>query len=220
MGIRLYIWVTSDCNLSCKLCSQNYTMTQNKGYQMSKKEVTYICSECTRRGIKFDTIEITGGEPSLWDNIVFGVKSFKSICNNVTLATNGNNPELIKSLGLKTWIVSESQATPEQMSHYRGITGLTINSHKHKKIPLVPITESVQCVLKNSPQGKSQNALMYLMGEIYYCCNAFALSNRVAITEETVCNFEDDFISKFSDKKYDQEMCYYCLCNSNVWNAI
>lgn len=222
MGIRLFIWVTSNCNLSCKWCSQNYTMTQNKGYQMSQQEITDIVNECIRCGIIFDTIEITGGEPTLWDNIEFGVNWFKTICGTLTLATNGNNPELVKSLGLKTWIVSESQATLDQMSHYRNISGLTINSHSHKKIPAEPIPNSLpaECVLRNSPQGIPQNALMYLRGKIYYCCNAFALSDRAEITNEIFCNFEDDYITKFSGKKFDKEICSYCLCNSKVWNSI
>lgn len=217
---RFYIWVTSQCNLACKWCSQKYTMRQNSGYEMTLEEVEFIVNSCKTRGIHFDTIEITGGEASLWLNLEYGVRKFSEICDTVTLVTNGNNPERIKALGLKTWIVSASQATSVQLKAYEGTPAL-YNTHSHKKLPEVPFENVLpaDCCVSVSPVGKPQNAIEYIKGKVYYCCDAFAHSEYTG-TEGIVCSFNDDFISYFRDKRFDKEICRYCLCNHKIWNRI
>lgn len=219
---RLVIWVTSDCNLTCKWCSQKYTMTGNKGYQMSLDEVNYIVNSCKDRNIHLDVIEITGGEVSLWKNIKEGVKLFSQICDTVTLVTNGNNPELILSLGLKSLIVSSSQATKKQLVQYIGKPGVSFNAHTHRKLPDKVMDDKfpVNCNIKTSPEGFMQNNIFYLKGNVYYCCNTFALSEKVKPTEDMVCKFEDDFLLRFNNKKYDKEICHYCLCNDKIWKQL
>lgn len=190
---------------------------------MSREEVISIIESCKRRGIHFDTIELTGGEASLWEHLEWGSEKFKEICDTVTLVTNGNNPERIKALGLKTWIVSESQATKEQMDHYRGVPNVLFNSHKHKKLPVIPLDNVLPascCVAVSPVTGQPQNAMEYIKGKVYYCCDAFAHSEHAGMSEDIVCDFEDDFISKFSGKKYDKEICRYCLCNGKIWSRL
>lgn len=223
MKTRFVIWVTSDCNLACKYCSQSYTMNQNKGYQMPIEEVAHIVKSCGERGIHFDTIEITGGEPSLWKNIKTGVQMFQQICNNVTLVTNGNDPDLIISLGLNHWGVSSSQASSGQLEKYDSVRSkVFFNGHTHRKLPDKPIENSLpaDCTLKNDPHGNPQNAMAYILGKVYYCCNAFALSERVGMSDNIVCDFEEDFVSKFENKTFNEPICSVCLCNPKVWNSI
>lgn len=221
--IRLLIWVTSECNLSCKWCNQAFTMKSYSHYQMSQQEVIHIVNSCERRGIRFDVIELTGGESSLWKNIEFGAKWFSTICDQVTLVTNGNNPGLIKSLGLQSWIVSESQATSEQMEQYKDVSNkVVINSHEHKKSPAIAVKGVLpaDCCVKIDSYGIAQNLIEYIKGKIYYCCTAFAISQYVKLTPDLVCDFEDDFLQRFSEKKYNKEICKYCLCNTKIWNGI
>lgn len=223
MKTRFYIWVTSDCNLKCKWCSQRHTIQQNLSYQMSMVEVYNIVNSCKDRGIHFDIIEITGGEPSVWKNIKKGIRAFQEICDQVTLVTNGNNPELIMSLGLNHWIVSASQATQEQIEAYK-VAGdrVVFNTHSHKCPPDTPVINSLpaKCCISVSRQGELQNGIEYIRGKVYYCCDAFTYSGKAGLTDDIVCDFEDDFLSFFSNKKYDKEICKYCLCNGNVWNKV
>lgn len=221
MKTRMYMWVTSDCNLTCKWCSQKYTMAKNIGYQMPVSEVDYIVDSCIKRGIHFDIIELTGGEATLWENIEYGVKAFSRICDQVTMVTNGNNPELAKSLGLKEWIVSASQANANQLKAYEGTPNVSYNSHAHKKPPTSPIEDSLpaHCCTSVTIHGDPQTTMEYIKGKVYYCCDAFAHSEYVDLTDE-VCDFEDDFMNKFKDKKYDKQICRYCLCNSKVWEKL
>jgi len=225
MKTRLYIWVTSDCNLACPYCSQQNTMKENKGYQMSIDEAYRIVKSCQQRNLHFDTIELTGGEASLWKHIREGVVMFGRIADNVTLATNGNNPDLVKSLGMKTWIVSASQATKEQMAKYEPIKRrLTINKHRHKKMPNSPVINSLPalCATSRDPlTGEPQTCFQYLRGKVYHCCDAAAHCYRLGLShEEYSCDFEEDFIKRFYHKTYNKEICQYCLANQKVWNQL
>ena len=71
-----------------------------------------------------------------------------------------------------------------------------------------------------SKQGVPQNAMEYIRGLVYYCCDAFTYSGKAGLTEAIVCDFNDDFLKKYENKKYDQEICRYCLCNGKVWCKI
>jgi len=224
MKTRFYIWVTSDCNLACPYCTQAYTMKMNAGYQMSLKEVQNIVDSCKVREIHFDMIELTGGEASLWDNLEEGYKLFQEITTDITLATNGNNPQRIIDLGMRTWIVSSSQANVKQIAEYKKVDHgqITWNSHVHKKMPDYPVPNSLPsiCCIRQSPQLVPQYTVEYIKGKMWYCCDAFAHSEHIGETSNIVCDFEDDFILKFSNKDYNQSICQYCLCNKKVWDTL
>lgn len=223
MITRLLIWVTSKCNLRCPNCSQAYTMKINKQYEMPIYEVDVIVKSCLERKIHFDIIELTGGEASLWTFLEYGFAEFSKVSDMVTMVTNGNNPERVKSLGMKTWIVSASQATKEQLKQYEGLSNVHYNSHQHKKLPDKPFDNVLpaSCCVSRTPDGlHPQNALEYIRGKVYYCCDAFAHSEKTGLTDDIVCSFEEDFIKKFSDKKYDKEICRWCLCNGKIWSQL
>jgi hypothetical protein len=138
----------------------------------------------------------------------------------VTLATNGNDPERIKALGLKTWIVSESQATPEQMEHYKDLRHrLTINGHTHKKMPTAPHNDVLPaaCCTNVSPWGEPQATFEYVKGKVYNCPDCYAHLEYVPVNDDICCDFEDDFVTKFMNKSYDKEICRWCLGNGRVW---
>lgn len=225
MNVRMLIWVTSNCTLSCKWCNQKYTMEQNAGYEMSLEEVSYIVASCKERGIRFHVIELTGGEASLWTHLEAGVQLFKQICDSVTLATNGNNPDRILALNLPTWIVSESQATPAQMEKYHKVRSkLTINSHAHKQPPqeFIPAELCLPaiCCTGSDPEGIPQISIEYIRGEVYYCCTAFALTEFTGKYERLVCDFEEDFLQKYAARRFDLDICQYCICNAKIWNLL
>ena len=220
---RILIWVTSMCSLDCKWCSHKYTRTQYSDYQMQMEEVRMFVDSCKARHIHFDVIELTGGEASLWDNLEEGIELFKQVSNDITLVTNGNNPDRIINLNLKHWIVSSSQASSSQLLKYEPYNSkINYNSHQHKKPPTTAVPNSLPancCVLKDV-FGRTQDSMLYLKGKVYYCCNAFPITEYINIDDEIVCDFEDDFVSKMSNKSFTHPVCQYCICNVKVWERI
>ncbi|MRR23530.1 radical SAM protein [bacterium] len=222
MNTRFYFWVTSNCNLSCRYCSQKHTMRENAGYEMSRDEVDVIVDSCLKRNIRFSVVELTGGEASMWTHLEYGYEQFSRIADEVTMVTNGNNAERVKALGMKHWIVSASQATPSQLKKYDGCP-VSLNSHQHKPVPVKPYDNVLPaaCCVSVTPDGMHpQNALEYIRGKVYYCCDAYAHSEHTGITSDIVCDFENDFLAHFAHKDYAREICRYCLCNGKIWGQL
>lgn len=224
--VKFLIWVTSDCNMSCPLCNQAHTMRTHKGYQMSMKEVFGIVESCKKRGIHFEDIELIGGEPTLWINLKEGVKELKKITDHIFFVTNGTNPEIPPASGVDRWVVSISQVTRENKKVFAkyGTSKMKFTGHYHKKVPDKPLDGVLpaDCVASRCtfPPHQPENNIVYLKGKMYYCNLVVGLSDRLPIEEDTVCDFEDDFLSFFKDKKFDKEMCRYCLCNHKVWKLL
>jgi hypothetical protein len=199
-------------------------MDQHPGYHMSIREIAAIVQSCIVRDLHFDTIELTGGEPSLWKNLEVGVRLFERICDEVTLVTNGNDPDRIIGLNLKRWIVSSSQATREQCKKYIPVrTKVWFNNHEHKPMPQVPFPDSLPascCVYHDPFTGEPQINLLYLNGKVWFCCNAFALTEKAGVTDDLWCDFEEDFIGKLSARDYNKKICAYCLCNGKIWERL
>lgn len=224
MNIKLHIWVSSECNLSCPLCNEKNTICMNRGYQMDLAEIDSIVESCKQRNIRFSVIELIGGEVTLWKNFREGVRRFKEISDDLFLVTNGNNQQLLRET-VGHWITSTSQASKKQIEEVKDIPSrATFNTHSHKPVPVEPMEGVLpaDCVVDRSPSNPSikENGLVYIRGKVYYCCTTFALSDRVPLTDDMWCSFEDDFIAKFAVKTFDKEICKYCLCNSKIYSRL
>jgi hypothetical protein len=198
-------------------------MDRMKGYHMSIGEVFDIVTSIKKRGIKIDTIELTGGEPSLWVNLEKGVKLFKTVCKNITVTTNGNDLPRIIAIDWDYIVVSASQATEKQLSVLSDYKGKVVyNKHSHKKVPEIALENVLpaECGVASDPFKNPQTMLAYVRGKIYYCCNTVSLLDRVPLTKDLVCDFKADFVKYFRNRKFDKEICRYCLANAKVWCKI
>lgn len=85
---------TVGCNLNCKFCHNKYLHNLSVGKQLNVKEiVSLVKSNSLVHGIS-----ITGGEPTLQEDLIEICKEVKSIGKYVSVDTNGTNPQVIKSL--------------------------------------------------------------------------------------------------------------------------
>ena len=82
------------CNFRCPFCHNGLTVLESETYIPFDEIVAFLKS---RIG-KLDAVVITGGEPTLMDDIVEKIKTIKSMGFLVKLDTNGTKPEVIKEL--------------------------------------------------------------------------------------------------------------------------
>ena len=226
-GICLLLWVTSDCNLSCPLCVVKYSQEMTEGYEMSIAEVKEIIRSSNERGIYYSMIWYSGGEPTVWMHLKEATELFydSGICRDITLVSNGTNPDRIFEISkmMPYYAISSTQTTPEKLDRFKNSGDVIFyNDGEHKQLPNEPVEDSLpaSCCNTRSFVGRQINQVNYIDGKIYYCCNALSLSKKTGLTEDLFCNFEEDFVSKFSNKKYDKDICMYCLCNGNILNNI
>lgn len=227
MNLNMLLWVTSKCNLRCKLCMADYSMQCMKDYEMSLEEVHYFIDSTIRRNIHYDFITLTGGEVSTWPNLKEAVTLIYNakIANNIGLITNGTAPEKIFEIAhlLSVYAVSATQAPKDHLTLFENSGhNIVYNWVSHKPVPITPMDKALPAICCNRLDwlNNPTNQLHYAQGKVYYCCYVIDISNIVPITQDLVCSFEDDFISYFIDKVYDKEICRYCLCNEKVWNQL
>lgn len=225
-NLKMYLWVTSDCNLACPLCNQKYARNLHKGYNMSMDELRFFIASSIDRGIHYFTIELMGGEPTMWPNLEEAVNLIydSKVCDHITLATNGNTPEKILKLEslLYYWVVSRTQATPEQVARYMPFSyKITFNKEPHRAEPnrSIPDTLPAVCCVTQDKWRTPYESVLYLKGKVYYCHFAPALE-RWTPRDDLSCDFKDDFVKKFLGKKYDKKICTYCTGNNKVWEQL
>jgi glycosyltransferase involved in cell wall biosynthesis len=226
--VHLVLWVTSKCDLNCPLCDQKTVRKSLVGYEMSTDELLGIIASCKQRGLHFSTIEITGGEPSMWSIFESGIKllSRSGIADKITFITNGNDAERVALTANKYGIrytVSANQATRAQIAtHKRLGVGVQFNTSGHLPVPESPIPDSLpaRCSQSHDRDGRVVKQLEYIKGRVYYCCMALANSSIVGMAPELSCDFEEDFVSYFSNRNFDVPVCSVCLCNEKVWNFL
>ena len=109
--IHMTIWVTSRCNLRCPKCNQQNLLGD---YDMPKEEFLDFVLSSRSRKIHYDTIELTGGEPTLWPHFKSALQLLQStsIADWNTFVTNGRDAVHVASIA-KTFApvygVSESE---------------------------------------------------------------------------------------------------------------
>lgn len=228
LPIHLVLYVTSECNLSCPYCNQMPMRSLLAGYEMTMQELTKMVHSSLDRGIHYKTIELTGGEPTLWKHFQEGTSVLlqSRVTDEVIFITNGRDASNVsnaaKNLGMG-YVVSQSQATPEELNiHVNSGNKVLINPLKHKIVPRIPILDSTpaMCSMQKNPWGESVNYLGYAAEMVYYCGCACSNMQVLGFDSSVCCPFECDFITKFSDKKFDKDICSICLCNNLVWSNL
>jgi hypothetical protein len=223
----MLLWVTSKCNLQCPLCVVKYIQKLLPNYEMSMEEVNYFIKSSQKRDIHYFSVTLSGGEPTQWSHFEEAITLIyeSGITDRIELVSNGTQPDKIFKIShmLFAYAISTTQCSDKNIEKFK-LSGdnVIFNSMKHQPLPISPTPNSLpaECCSGVDLLGTESNQLNYINGKVYYCCNALLQSELVGLSDDLVCDFEDDFINKFSDKKYDKDICKYCLCNSRVWKAI
>jgi len=227
--LHLVLWVTSRCNLACPHCNQAVTRSERPDYEMGRDELEQFIESCRSRGIHFATIELSGGEPTLWPLFAesIGLLQESGITDAVTFVTNGrdaaNVAETANRYGLR-YVVSANQCTAEDADTHRRLgVAVTWNELPHR----VPPTEvqvgclPADCSQRRDSSGRVVRQLMYLYGNVWYCCMAFANHRHIGADAGSLhCGFDEDFNARFHKRADDLPICGACLCNNNVWRQL
>lgn len=85
---------TKGCNFNCEYCHNKYLLKNNIGKKIKVKELIKIIIDNSL----VDSLSITGGEPTLQDDLIDLCKELTKLGKYISIDTNGSNPEAIKQL--------------------------------------------------------------------------------------------------------------------------
>ena len=118
------------CNFRCPFCHNGLTVLESETYIPFDQIIEFLNS---RKG-KLDAVVVTGGEPTLMDDIVEKITKIKSMGFLVKLDTNGTRPEVIKELLDRNLLDYIAMDIKNSLAMYPITTGCkSINSEKIKE---------------------------------------------------------------------------------------
>jgi pyruvate formate lyase activating enzyme len=127
-GLISAIVFLQGCNFRCPYC-HNSELVIPRLFQpcLSEKEVLEFIR---RRQGKLDAVVISGGEPTIQDDLIDFIRKIKKIGYAVKLDTNGSNPQIIKSLLEEELIDYIAMDVKGPGKKYKNITGVTVDENK------------------------------------------------------------------------------------------
>lgn len=127
------------CNFQCSYC-HNPELVNPRLFQPCLKEKEVLDFLAVRCG-KLDAVTISGGEPTIQDDLVPFIKKIKKMSFAVKLDTNGSQPRVIKALLDEKLLDFIAMDIKGPLEKYESIAGTPVEGEK--------IKESIKIILKS-----------------------------------------------------------------------
>lgn len=129
---------TQGCNFNCPFCHNPQLLTTNAKPSYTEKEVLDYLK--TRQG-QLDGVVITGGEPTIQDDLADFILCIKKLNFLVKLDTNGSHPKVLASLIKEKLVDYIAMDIKAPFSLYNKLAGVDAN--------IVAIKESITLILQS-----------------------------------------------------------------------
>ena len=139
---------TKGCNFNCSYC-YNRDLVDNKAETIDED---YVMAYLYKRRKILDGVVISGGEPTIWDDLIPFIKKIKEFKLDIKLDTNGYNPAMLKEIldnNLVDYIAMDIKAIPDKYMKF-------IN----KKIDFNKILESIDLIKKSNIKYEFRTTIM------------------------------------------------------------
>ena len=139
---------TKGCNFDCSYC-YNRDLVDNKYKNIDKEG---IIEYLYKRRKLLDGVVISGGEPTIWNDLIDFLREVKEFKLDIKLDTNGYNPEMLKEIidnNLVDYIAMDIKAISSK--YYKVI---------NKKIDFDKIIESIKLIKKSNIKHEFRTTIM------------------------------------------------------------
>ena len=139
---------TKGCNFNCSYC-YNRDLVDNKAETIDED---YVMAYLYKRRKILDGVVISGGEPTIWDDLIPFIKKVKEFKLDIKLDTNGYNPTMLKEIldnNLVDYIAMDIKAIPDK---YMKVL--------NKKIDFNKILESIDLIKKSNIKYEFRTTIM------------------------------------------------------------
>ena len=194
---------TSGCNFDCSYC-YNRDLVESKATEIKEEE---IFSYLDQRKNMLDGVVISGGEPTIWNDLIPFMKRIKEYGFNIKLDTNGYKPEVLKEIidnNLVDYIAMDIKAV---FNDYYKIINKRINTDKLiESINLIKKSnvehEFRTTIIKGMHTIKDLDSIVKLVGDSPYYLQNFRMEDPVidkkldSFTEEELKGIKEHFKDK------------------------
>lgn len=121
---------TSKCNMRCPFCHNGDLVLKDNLEVISEEEVIRFLKK--RQGI-LEGVCITGGEPTLQNDLMSFLQKIKSLNYKIKLDTNGLKPDILKNVILHNLIDYIAMDIKNSIEKYTKTCGIDINTSNIKE---------------------------------------------------------------------------------------
>lgn len=171
------------CNFRCKYCQNSDLVLKYK--ELPSLNEQEILKHLEEKKMWIDAVVITGGEPTLYNELIDFVRSIKKLGMKVKLDTNGTNPELMWDMmeeGLLDYVAMDIKAPYES---YENLTVFPVDMEKIKKSISLIKNSGVDYEFRTTPvpglvnKEDVENIGKWLSGAKRYILQYFRVSHGI-----------------------------------------
>lgn len=220
---NLSIFCTTQCNLSCPLCACQWIMRRYPKYDLSIDALDRFIARCETIDVHFAWAWFTGGEPTLWPDLVEGIKRLHASPSfgKLRIKTNGVHIERLDPVidKIDEVVITVHHENAKLAASLAGRKKFKFWAEHHRKVPDKPIPNSIPapCICHHVP--------FYFDGRLYVCPGVAQVHPKRGIPledDDSSCPIERDFVAHFlarQKKARWQEICSQCISNGLVYRA-
>ncbi|MFX0042283.1 MAG: anaerobic ribonucleoside-triphosphate reductase activating protein [Candidatus Hodarchaeota archaeon] len=117
---------TVGCNLSCSFCHNKYLLQPNVGKDTDINEIFKL----VKSNLLISGVSISGGEPTLQEDLIHLCREIKKIGKYLSLDTNGTKPHIIERLLPYINRIALDLKGPLKKERYNEITGGIVDPNR------------------------------------------------------------------------------------------
>ncbi|MHA2037914.1 MAG: anaerobic ribonucleoside-triphosphate reductase activating protein [Promethearchaeota archaeon] len=138
---------TVGCNFKCEFCHNKYLLQPNVGRDYSINEL----SDKISTNLLVSGVSVTGGEPTLQNDLPDLCKEIKNIGKFLSIDTNGSNPEVVKTISPYLNRVALDLKGPLEVKKLAKITGVKVDINKIREtIEFLKIQKEIEFEIRTT----------------------------------------------------------------------
>jgi pyruvate formate lyase activating enzyme len=182
-GALSYVIFTQGCNFKCHYCYNSPSARFFDPEEITDAKIDEIISFLEKNKEKYDAVVITGGEPTLHNDLPDVLSKIKSLNLTIRLETNGAYPKMLSkvvSMGLVDYVAMDIKA-PLETTKYEEITGVKISTSQLGKI-----NQSIRILTRSKVEYEIRTTLIkqkHSFHDILDICNTIVGCERYCLQE-------------------------------------
>jgi pyruvate formate lyase activating enzyme len=197
-GVISYVIFTRGCNFKCHYCYNSPSARYFDPDDQSDDKIDDILTFLENNKEKYGAVVVSGGEPTMHDDLPDVLTKIKSLDLFVRLETNGTYPKMLSKIvsqDLADYIALDIKA-PLETGKYKDIAGVTISTSQLGKI-----NKSIRILTRSKVEYEIRTTLIkqkHDFHDILDICNTIVGCKRYCLQEFDAEIAHDKTYNKFS----------------------
>ena len=182
-GALAYVILTQGCNFKCHYCYNSPSARIFDSEEVSDTKIDEILSFLEDNKEKYGAVVISGGEPTMHQDLPDVLKKIRSLGLLIRLETNGTYPKMLSSVineGLVDYVAMDIKA-PLETDKYKDIAGVSISTSQLGKI-----NKSIRILTRSKTEYEIRTTLIkqkHSFHDILDICNTIVGCKRYCLQE-------------------------------------